>query len=125
MCRKAMIIAMVFGFTMILFTGSGWAGCDQKDLEGTWSVQISRGDLPAMDDCWDECTLTIGPDGIIEEGGTYIPCGEESSQIVGGQLSLCPGRIVRGTILTSNGTLNIARGAITAEHELVLGVAEE
>lgn len=95
-----------------------WAICDQGELQGTWPVIVG-----AIDDlgqqCWEKCTLTIGADGVIEAGSIYEDCCLESSEIIGGQLSLSSNCVIEGTIETSNGSLYLDFGSIVGE-ELIL-----
>ena len=121
MQRKALIIAMVFGFTTMLVTASAWATCVQEDLKGTWSTKVCRGVLRG-EQCWDECTLTIGRDGTIKgKKGTYTNCWGFSSGIIGGQLTISDGCQIEGTITTNIRTFHIDRGGIVGD-ELVLGI---
>lgn len=121
MWRKALIIAMVFGFTMMLVTASAWATCVQEDLKGTWSAKVCRGVFRG-EKCWDECTLTIGRDGTIKgKKGTYTNCWGLSSSIIGGQLTISDGCQIEGTIKTNLRTFYIDRGGIVGD-ELVLGI---
>ena len=114
-----MIITIVFGFTMILFGSSGWATSVQGDLKGTWSTKVCRGVFRG-EQCWDECTLKIGADGVIKKGEDYTNCLGLPSRVTGGQLTISEGGQIEGTIDLLLQTLCIDRGGIVGD-ELVLG----
>jgi hypothetical protein len=120
MWRRVLTIGMVFAFGLILsqltwaFDGidEDFVPCAQSDLEGTWSVEVGVKDEFGNHVCWEVCNLTIGPNGAVEQGGTYIDCLDVSSEITGGQLTLSYGCVIEGYIETSNGTVNIGTGGI-------------
>jgi hypothetical protein len=113
----------VFCVSLAILPVSTWAICEQFDLQGTWTAQV-WGEVYSDAQCWDQCTLTIGPDGIIEAQGAYDTCLGESSEIYGGELTISSGCVIGGYIETSNGTIYVDNGAIL-ENGLVLGAAEE
>lgn len=119
MCRKFLVIGIVALIGLAFLPVSTWAISGQADLEGTWNVEVWGG-CPSGTQCWDECTLTIGADGTIEPGGTYIDCFGTSSQINGGQLIVSPSGEIEGSIVTSNGTVEVGPGGFIGEN-LVLG----
>ena len=119
MWRGSLMIALVFCFTLVLLPGSSWALLTQADLEGTWSTEVWGG-CPSGTQCWDQCTLTIGSDGSIQAAGTYTDCFGVTSNITGGQLTVRPDGHIEGTIVTSNGTLQVGPGGIVGDR-LVLG----
>ena len=123
MWRKSCVISMVLAFGVILLMTPIQAMCE-GDLEGTWSVMMGVTDASGYD-CWKECNLTIGPDGVIT-GGTYEDCLGASSQVTGGQLTLSPDYdTIQGTIQTANGTVVIETGSILGDQSyLVLRKAE-
>ena len=134
MWRKCFIISMVFVFGMILLTPSTWADeeleedegfipCAQVDLEGTWNSKVGAVDEFGNHLCWENCNLTVDALGVVEAAGTYEDCSQVTSDITGGELTISSGCVIEGTIETSNGTVNVATGAIV-DDELVLGRAE-
>ena len=78
------------------------------------------GGSPSGTQCWHQCTLTIGADGTIQATGTYTDCFGVTSDITGGQLTVHPGCELQGTIITSNGTIDVGPGGFIGE-KLVLG----
>lgn len=122
MWRRCLIVYLFLACSLILLSSWTWAtACEQQDLQGTWTAEVWGGDY--LDgQCWDQCTLTVGADGIIEGVGTYDKCLGESSQITGGQLTISSGCVIEGYIDTSNGTLYIDNGAML-DDSLVLGQA--
>ena len=119
MQRKSSMVSLVLAISLIVLPVSTWAMCEQADLEGTWSTQVWGG-CPSGTQCWDQCTLTIGSDGSIQAVGTYIDCSGVTSNITGGQLTVYPGGRIQGTIVTSDGTLEVGPGGIVGD-QLVLG----
>ena len=119
MWHKSLIISLVLSFALSLLPVSSWAACDQADLKGKWSTKVCGG-VFGSEECWDECTLTIGSDGIIKSKGTYTNCCGVSSSIIGGQLTISDGCQIEGTIKTGRKTFYIDRGGIV-EDELVFG----
>jgi hypothetical protein len=120
---------------MILFSSStradegdegsiSFVPCEQVDLQGTWSVRVGAKDEFGNHLCWESCSLTVDALGIVEASGTYEDCSEVTSDIAGGELTISSGCVIEGTIETSNGTVNVATGAIVG-NELVLGRAGE
>lgn len=124
MWRKFLIISVVLALSMVLLTQPGWAICEQQDLEGNWTVRVGTPDGFGRHWCWADCNMTISSGGIIEQGGTHIDCLGVSSEITGGQLTISLDCGIEGTIITSNGTLSIATGAIVGD-EIVLGMDED
>ena len=135
MWRKSLIVGMVFVFSMILSIPSMWADdgdegsisfvpCEQVDLQGTWSVRVGAKDEFGNHLCWESCSLTVDALGVVEAAGTYEDWSQVTSDITGGELTISSGCVIEGTIETSNGTVNVATGAIV-DNELVLGRAEE
>jgi hypothetical protein len=123
MWRKVLIIGMLLFFGQVLLTSSTWAACEQQDLERAWSAEVWGGGSDGSQ-CWEQCNLIIGPNGIVE-GGTHVDCSGNPSQITGGQLTISSGCVIEGYIDTSNGsTIYVDTGAIL-EDDLVLGVVEE
>ena len=122
MWQRCLMITMVFCVSLALLPVSTWALFTQTDLEGTWNTEVWGG-CPSGTQCWDQCTLTIGADGTIQSGGTYIDCFGVNSQITGGQLTVYPGSRIQGTIVTSNGTLEVGPGAIVGD-QLILGTEQ-
>ena len=118
MGRRSLIIAMVVCVTLALLPVSSWAVCDQSDLEDTWSTKLC-GEVFRGEECWDECTLTIGADDIIKKIGKYTTCSGVSSSVVGGQLTISDGCQIEGTIETLLSRFYIDRGGIV-DDKLVL-----
>ena len=120
MWRRFLIIGMVFTFGLILaqrtlaFDGidEEFVPCAQADLEGAWSVEVGVKDEFGNHVCWEVCNLTIGANGAVEQGGTYIDCLDVSSEVTGGQFTLSYGCVIEGYIETSNGTVYIDTGGV-------------
>ena len=123
MWRKSFVIPMVLAFGVMLLMTPTQAMCE-GELEGTWSVMMGVTDASGYD-CWKECNLTIGSDGIIE-GGTYEDCLVGAVQVTGGWLTLSPeSDSINGTVETANGAIVIETGSILGNHSyLVLRRAE-
>ena len=119
MWRRVVVTGMAFSLTMILFSASAWAICVQEDLEGTWSARVSTRNSEEKQ-CFEACTIQIGPDGMIEKAGKYVTDDAESAEIVGGKLTITSGCVIEGMIETSKRTIYIDRGGIV-DNELVLG----
>lgn len=116
------LISLVLAIGVMLFMTPMQAMCE-GDLEGTWSVMMGVTDASGYD-CWKECSLTIGPDGVVA-GGTYEDCLGASSQVTGGQLTLSEYDAIQGTIETATGTVVIETGSILGDQSyLVLRRAE-
>jgi hypothetical protein len=115
MWRRCLIITVLFALGMVPSTATSWESpwdpCEQQGLEGVWSAEVWGG-CPDGTQCWDQCTLTIGPDGTIQAGDTYVDCLGSNFQIIGGQLFINSKCSVQGTIVTSNGTIDVGPGAI-------------
>ena len=120
MCRRFLILGMVFDFGLILahptwaFDGidEDFVPCDQAGLEGTWSVEVGVKDEFVNHVCWEVCNVTISSTGAVQQGGTYIDCSAVSSDVTGGQLNLSYGCVIQGYIETSNGTVYIDTGGV-------------
>jgi len=119
MQQRCLMMAIVLSIIVALLPVSGWALFDQADLEGTWSTEVWGGS-PSGVQCWEQCTLTIGPDGTIQAAGTYIDCFGANSDITGGQLVVSSDGGIQGTIVTSSGSVDVGPGGIIGD-KLVLG----
>lgn len=127
MWRKSFIVALVFAFgTIPLYPASAWISdwemCEQQDLEGNWDAEVWAGDSSG-NQFWDQCTLTVGPDGLIHAEGTYNNHIGESSDVTGGQLTINAECVIEGYIETSGGTVYVQHGAVDSDR-LLLGVPE-
>lgn len=119
MLQRSLMMVVAFCLTLCLLTSPAWAILDQQDLEGTWNTEVWGGS-PSGNQCWDQCTLTIGADGTIQAAGTYTDCFGVNSEITGGQLTVYPGFRIEGTIVTSSATIHVGAGGIIGD-KLVLG----
>ena len=93
----------------IVPTGSAWAEC--QDLQGTWDAEVWAGNASGTQH-WDQCSLIIAPNGLIQPGGTYTDYLGESANVTGGQLTMNSECEIAGTIETSEGTIYVERGSI-------------
>jgi len=127
MLRKWVVIFLVLGVCVIPVTGFAWPSdhgtCDQQALEGTWNADVWTPDSSDTQ-AWDQCTLTIAPDGAVTAGGTYVDAFGTSSEVTGGHLTISSDCVIQGTIYTSNGTLNVERGGILQDGALAFAVSE-
>jgi hypothetical protein len=127
MGRKSLAISLtlVLGLipAMTLAWTSPWIGCDQQNLEGTWSADVWAGDASGIQR-WDKCTLTVDLAGVIQPAGTYTDTVGDSAEITGGQLTISAGCMIEGAIETSAGTVWVERGGIVEPGYLVLGTPE-
>ena len=120
MWRRVLIMGMVFVFGLALVPPTGafdgideeFVPCAQADLEGTWNVEVGVKDEFGNHVCWEVCNLTIGANGAVAQGGTYIDCLDVSSDVTGGQLILSYGCVIEGYVETSNGTVTIGTGGV-------------
>ena len=126
MWRILWIIVMVFALSIGLSQMPAWAGCEQAELEGTWSIDVDFADTNCPGDYSLHCLqVQIDANGVIQNTGAIIHSDCESWTITGGQLTLLPTCVIEGHIQTSKGTLSVERGGISGENTLVLGTPPE
>ena len=122
--RRCLIVSMVLVCSMIVFSGSVWADCQQQDLEGTWPALVCGPEACFGDNCLQRCQVQLDADGVIVSTGATIDTECGSWTITGGQLLMFSGCVIQGTVETSNGTLYVYNGAIR-DDKLILGVSQE
>lgn len=120
--KKSLLVGMLLILSSVLVAAPVWAECQQQELEGTWTVEMWGGVNSLM--CWDQLTLTIDQNGVIEAGSTFVDCRDENQQVVGGQLNISSGCVIDGWIETSSGILGVENGAFL-EDTILLGRSAE
>ena len=126
MWRIFWIIVMVFALSLGPSQMPAGAGCEQAELEGTWSIDVDFSATNCLGDYSLHCfQVQIDANGVIQNTGATILSDCESWTITGGQLNLLPTCVIEGYIQTSRGTLSVERGGTNGENTLVLATPPE